>query len=293
MKQKLFLLTFLTATLVCSFNATYAQRRSAAKNAKKTSSSTKTGKRTSSAKKSSNNSSNSDSKLMSNIFWGSLINGGLLPGSLYYFDESIGIDPNGENIIGKSVDNKVSVNGYANALFFGYNARYILKELDAEKSICLDASPSLGLTITSKGLGSLEVPVLISYNTGTAATSNSKQDNGFGIGLGVHLVKLGLIQGFSLEESNTRQTIARTLYVQPAATLTYRYFNDNDNAREWSLKLGYSSHGIYDPESRIGEVKNSAFANSGRNFTESQIKTGGYSTSALMVRLSLGYYLGY
>jgi hypothetical protein len=299
MKKTFTTLSLLLTILLLQNEQAFAQRRSAAKNAKKSSSksSSSSSKRSSGSKKSSSaKGADSDKKLFSNIFWGAFINGGVLPGSLLYQDVNYGTDINGNEIIGKSVNDLHSIGGFIAIPFIGYNGRYILKELNNEASIGLDASPSLGLTLTPNGIGTLEVPILLSYNSGAASTYSSKKDNGIGIGVGVHLIKNGIIKSsiFDGGVSTNQKTIDRSFFIQPAATITYRYFNSNENAREWSLKLGYSSYsGVYDPEGRLGQLETNTVANSKRNPTESDILKSGYSNTAFMIRLSVGYYLGY
>jgi hypothetical protein len=272
MKTKLILVsTLCTFILLCSIN-TNAQRKSSAKKTGQ-----KPNKSSSSISKSSNN--KNGRRFFTNIFWNGFINGGISPGYCEYLDQSV-IDPN--TGLSKSVKYMIIYKSdlFGNLLFLGVNERFILKQLNDDHSICVEASPSFGLGGSSGGALNLEVPVCVSYNLGNAATYDTKKEKGFGVGLGLQYMRNRLVP---ISDGNNYSYVNG--YVEPIFVATYRYLSSNFYPREWSLKIG---SGAVKQSDKLG-LSGTAIGGDAANGFNPTIFAG----STYSVRLSMGFYIGY
>jgi opacity protein-like surface antigen len=166
---------------------------------------------------------------------------------------------------------------------------YTLKQINKKSSFSVHAFPSVGLMVASAsvsegnnlavrsnngGLGGIQIPIFVNYNSGIGASFKSKEDFGYTIGLGLEYIKMAII---SLDNGNNNSNYRYSSYkkttniVQPAMNIGYRYLNSNDNLREWNLKFGYLPKKTAD-----------AFGNNYTTFN---------NTPSWWLRLSLTYYL--
>jgi hypothetical protein len=207
-----------------------------------------------------------DTNHLMGIGWGSFLSGGQNGNFTYYTQDTNSVD----------YARKQKAGGI-DILFIGYQYHYTLSNINKDKSITLHTFPTLGLNLQSviggEGLGGIQFPVFINYNSGAGATTKSREDKGFTVGAGFEFITTSLfslskISNIAIYNSSFNK---RKNVIQPAINIGYRYINDNDKMREWNLKAGYMPRTLADK-----------FGN-----------TIPYATNAasFWLRLSLTYYL--
>jgi hypothetical protein len=159
--------------------------------------------------------------LYGNLLFVSFLGGGTTPHLLNYKNGRLF---NGVNIPYKTfeiIDNQ-SVN--YSLFYIGYNSRYVIKKLSKDQTICIEISPSLDANTSNFGLGSIELPIFISYNFGAASNYNCKRKKGFAIGLGMQYLRLNVIEDNSGGSSQNNIKIKNN-YIQKIAVINYRFLN--------------------------------------------------------------------
>jgi hypothetical protein len=219
-------------------------------------------------------------KLFSNIFGGAIANFGQSPNALQYGYKKIYDPISGSEKSVKILNDATAKASYFNYLYVGVNERYIIKKTNDDQSICIELSPSLGFGLGADGAGNLEIPFSISFNKGNIATYTTKKEIGYGVGLGLQYLKLGLI---ATDPNDSKQYTSQ--YFEPILVVTYRALTENDNAREWSLKIGYGAKKPKDQYNIAGKPIDGDPIN---GYNDDIVAKNTFS-----VRLSLGYYLGY
>jgi len=137
-------------------------------------------------------------------------------------------------------------------LTFIYRARYNLTEFNNNASLSLSAIPAIGLGGPLNGNNgglSLNIPLIVDYNIGNVATYTADQDKGFVVGVGIEYTKAPLIGGSITISSASNQgesnIVLQSGWVEPVLELGYRYWNKNNKAKEFNLKVGYGSNGAF------------------------------------------------
>lgn len=120
-------------------------------------------------------------------------------------------------------------------LSYTITPRISLFEFSEHAALSLETPLSLSLHVSTLGLGSVNVPVLLAYNYGTVATRQTAMAHGFSAGLGVEYTQIGLLK-FTQEES----VKPRYSWVQPVLAMAYRYRGRRYKAKEINLKMGYA-----------------------------------------------------
>jgi hypothetical protein len=276
MKTKLILSSIICLALMMNANNANAQRKSGAKKTGQNPSRSTTSK----SKSAKNKEDNEGKKLFTNIFWGGFVNGGLGPRICQYYTSTLYNSTTGTYSYAEVLDDPSEPDLFLNLLFIGLNERYMIKKIDDDHSLCVEASPSFGFGGSMNGVFNVEIPVSVSYNLGNAATYNTKKENGFGIGLGLQYLRNGIISS-----SASKNESIRSGYFEPILVATYRYLNANDYAREWSLKIG---SGSVKPKDRLGLAGTAKGGDAANGFNPTLV-----AASTFSVRLSLGYYIGY
>ncbi|MFT6716322.1 MAG: hypothetical protein ACJA0Q_000958 [Saprospiraceae bacterium] len=133
-----------------------------------------------------------------------------------------------------------------NLLGFHYGMRKNLVEMSVNNTISLGVYPAIKLSLVSMNsesvdlvggeggfaFGEVNMPVLFEYNHGNVAGWDSDKDKGFVIGAGLDLRYTGLLwmEGYGKDFRNA--------YVTSLFKFGYRYWSENNNARELSFKVG-------------------------------------------------------
>ena len=144
-------------------------------------------------------------------------------------------------------DNSYAANpaGLSMVTYF-YKPRVNLYDFNENTSIDLHAIPALGLSYASTNggeawLGSISLPVMAGFNFGNISTYDTKQNHGFGIGVGMEYFNGGL---FIVNKSTSASRV--TGVFQPAMELCYRYWSKSNKAKELSLFAGFKGKGASD-----------------------------------------------
>jgi hypothetical protein len=112
--------------------------------------------------------------------------------------------------------------------------RINLYEFSEHAALSLETPLSLSLHISTLGLGSVNVPVMVSYNYGAVATHYTARSNGFAAGAGLEYNQIGLLKFIPEEGVKPRHA-----WVQPVVAMAYRYRGRRYKAKEFNLKIGY------------------------------------------------------
>jgi len=139
-----------------------------------------------------------------------------------------------------------------------FRFRYNIVELNKDQSLSLSALPAFGLgvsfgtTINTDEVAfcSFDLPLILDYNIGNVSTYNTEKENGFVIGAGVEYTKAPLIGGAipgPWYDKNGNEFIPNpmTSWVEPVVELGYRYWNKNNKAVGYNLKIGFGNSGAF------------------------------------------------
>ena len=169
--------------------------------------------------------------------WTVLLDGYLLP--TYYTSENSTSDAGGYSL----------VTGI-------YKARVNVYDFNDNTSLDVHLIPAigLGLTETEEGeiwFGCFSLPLMGAINFGNVSTYTTKQNHGFGLGVGMEYFNGGLI--VTNQSSGSRKTSV----FQPALDLSYRYWSKKNKAKELSLFVGYRGQGASEVNSSVHDVHGS------------------------------------
>lgn len=147
-----------------------------------------------------------------------------------------------------------------------FRFRYNLIELNKDQALSLSALPTFGLGVSfgtsintdEVAFCSFDLPLILDYNIGNVSTYNTEKENGFVVGAGVEYTKAPLIGGVILGtwyDKNGNAFIANpmTSWVEPVVELGYRYWNKNNKAVGYNLKVGFGNAGAF--TARLSVVK--------------------------------------
>ena len=157
---------------------------------------------------------------------------------------------------------------------YGAKFRYNIAEMNENSSLSIHAFPALGISIgdnydgSSANIGSLSIPLMLSFNTGNVATYKASKNKGFGIAAGIEFFHGGIIskkptpvehyytdlQGNQQILIFTDEEKLSTLFV-PAFELSYRYWNKSNKAYEFSLLFTLGSNSDLSPPSPFTSVE--------------------------------------
>lgn len=155
-----------------------------------------------------------------------------------------------------------------------YNPRFNLFEFGNNASLSVNAPITVGVGMGGGGFGTfaINIPATINLNLGNVSTYNSDANKGFTLGAGMEGVYLtqplvALDEIYYADE--------KRYWFQPVANIGYRYWNKENNANEFNLKVGYGSSSV--------DVK--------EDYNSSEIKT--VTGNSVSFRLSFIHYLNY
>lgn len=150
----------------------------------------------------------------------------------------------------------LAVNQYAVSLgTYAAKFRFNVIDFNDNSSLSMHVQPALGLCLGSgENIGSLSIPLMLSFNTGNISTYKTSKNSGFGIGIGLEYFNGGLIKNIEKAEDliyydqlGNSQIIQDdykpdfTNLFAPAFELSYRFWNKSNSAKEISFMVGLGS----------------------------------------------------
>lgn len=176
--------------------------------------------------------------------WGfgitSLLDVDILPGSVEVVEGDVYTQDNG--LVIQRDTSITEIEATLSFFSFTFLNRFILKEFSPNSSISLDIPMAIGLNSGSRYFIGCRVPVLLSYNFGNISTYESDKNKGISIGFGVEMMKYLFTQQpppTKLISDPTSLNPPNNLFFYPISNISYRFWNKNNRAREFSLKIGY------------------------------------------------------
>lgn len=124
---------------------------------------------------------------------------------------------------------------------FMYRARLNVMQLSEDMAISASLTPALGISVSDAGIGSFNMPLLISAELGAGSTYSSASNLGFSIGAGAEYTNAGLINS-DLGDSYIGYTKS---WVQPVVATGIRYWNKRNKLREINIKYGFGDKKPY------------------------------------------------
>jgi hypothetical protein len=147
-----------------------------------------------------------------------------------------------------------------------FRFRYNIVELSKDQALSLSGLPAFGLgisfgtTVNSDEVAfcSFDLPLILDYNIGNVSTYNTEKENGFVIGAGVEYTKApffgGAIPGPWYDKNGNEFMVTPvTSWIEPVVELEYRYWNKNNKAVGFNLKMGFGNSGAF--TARLSVVK--------------------------------------
>ncbi|MCF8370150.1 MAG: hypothetical protein K9H64_00920 [Bacteroidales bacterium] len=127
---------------------------------------------------------------------------------------------------------------------YSYNARINIFDLSDNMSIGINANPSIGITISEAGIGSINIPGFISFNMGAGSTYNSLGNLGGFVGVGYEFTKIHLLSSDELFEPDNIPGAEKpiTVWTQPMIIGGLRWWTKKNKLMEVSLKYGFGSN---------------------------------------------------
>lgn len=130
---------------------------------------------------------------------------------------------------------------------FVYSFRFDVYEPSDNFGIGINASPSLGVTISDDGIGSLNLPGYLSLNFGAGSTYSTASNFGGFIGVGYEFNKINLIASGDdiYEDCPTCPTFEKpsSAWAQPLFIGGVRWWSGRDVLYEVSFKYGFGTNG--------------------------------------------------
>lgn len=181
--------------------------------------------------------------------------------------------------------------------YFTYAAkfRYNIVDLNDDASIGIHVQPALGISVSysntsdQTSIGSLSIPIMVSYNTGNISTYKTSKNKGFGISLGVEYFNGGLINTSTNNDLSYTDALGNyqtytqtssnktTALLVPSFELNYRYWNKSNKAKELSLLVSLGKKQSLETDTK----------------TFQEINQTGSAKGAMHIRLMWTKYLNY
>ena len=153
----------------------------------------------------------------------------------------VGSNP-GSNIDVTSSDTSTQQLDGFTILGFHYGMRKNLLEMGTNSSLSFGVYPALKLTaLWNKqmfSLGDFGMPILFEFNYGNVSGWESDMNKGFVFGAGLDIKYSGIFQ-FVEEGAEQVKGQYDKFYMSTMLKLGYRYWGNNNNAKEFSIKAGW------------------------------------------------------
>jgi hypothetical protein len=175
----------------------------------------------------------------------------------------------------------LAVNQYAVSLgTYAAKFRLNIADFSDNSSLSIHVQPALGLCLGSgENIGSLSIPLMLSFNTGNISTYKTSKNSGFGIGLGLEYFNGGLIKNIEKAEDLTYyDQLGNPQIIQdnykpdftnlfaPAFELSYRFWNKSNAAKEISFMVGLGSKNELETANTFQSISQSGDAKTPMHF---------------------------
>ena len=165
---------------------------------------------------------------------------------------------------------------------YSFHLNTKLVALTNDKSISVNAAPTLRFSFSEMGLFGFSLPVTLNYNSGVLSTFDTEKEKGFMIGLGALIQTTPLISGSMIRSS--AYSYGTHVYIQPCLQLAYRKWGSDTKVHEFSLQVGYSNNKDFATYDVVTD------SNTGQT---SYVQSGSLKNTAISAKLTFIKYLNY